>query len=71
MTLQLGHVTDGASRTKTIDFLAGEQHFELMLELMNSQRLRTKKRMFDLTVEVFSPFYFYCLRTKSYKVFDM
>ena len=42
---------------KTIDFLVGEQRFELMLELMklrHSQRLsRTKKRTFDLDVGVF------------------
>ena len=41
---------------KTIDFLAGEQHFELMLELMKSrhnQRLfGMRKRTFDLAVEV-------------------
>ena len=41
----------------TIDFVAGEQRFELTLELMNSrhsQRLSgTKKRTFDLAVDVF------------------
>ena len=50
---------------KTIDFLAGEQCFELMLELMkshHSKRLfRTKKSTFDLAVEVFYPFYLYRL----------
>ena len=49
---------------KTIDFLAGE----LMLELMksrHSQRLfRTKKRSFDLAVEVFYRSISIVLRTK-------
>ena len=55
---------------KTIDFLVGEQRFELMLELMklrHSQRLsRTKKRTFDLAIEVFLSvlFLWNVLRTK-------
>ena len=66
--LHLGHVIDGASRVKTIDFLAGEHRFELMLEPMksrHSQRIfRTKKRTFDLTVEVFVCSKSIVLRTK-------
>ena len=53
---------------KTIDFLAGEQRFELMLEQMksrHSQRLsRTKKRTFDLAVKDFVPSVSIVLRTK-------
>ena len=49
---------------KTNDFLAGGHRFELMLELMKSRHsrllFRTKKRTFDLAVEVFYPLYFYC-----------
>ena len=50
---------------KANDFLAGEHHFEPMLELMKSGHsqplFRTKKYTFDLAVEVFCQFYFYCL----------
>ena len=53
---------------KTIDFLAGEQRSELMLKLMksrHSQRLsRTKKRTFDLAVDVFVRSVSIILRTK-------
>ena len=66
MTPHLGHVIDGTSRMKTIDFLAEEQRFELMIELMKSrQRLfRMKKSMLDLAVEAFYRSISIVLRTK-------
>ena len=64
VALHLGHVIDGENQMKNNRFFAGEQRFELMLELMksrHSQRLfRMKKRTFDLAIEVFCRFRFYC-----------
>ena len=65
MTLRLGHVIDGTSRLKNERFSCRRTAIRTDAqtdETRRSQRLfRTEKRTFDLAVEVFNPFYFYCL----------
>ena len=65
MTLHLGHVTDGTSQPKAMDFLAENKSFERMLEIRKLRQFQrlfgTKNRAFDLDIDIFYLFYFYCV----------
>ena len=70
VTLHLGHVIDGASRMKNKRFSCRRTVLRTDASIISSRTdeittqpttFRTERCSFDLAVEVFYPFYFYCL----------